>query len=816
MARLEDAHLEKNRIMEAARASTVTAVTEEREERTQWLLVQDVSIAYEQTDVPVLTNMNLELYEGESVLFLGPSGCGKSTLAMLCANVIPRAVEAHVTGTVTWAHALTVPGAIGYVFQDADAQFCMLKVGDEVAFGLENLQIDSSWMTQRILHSLHEANLDVVLADTHTAFSGGMKQKLAIASALAMDAKLLVFDEPTANLDPASSRLVFERMGALHRAKKSMIVIEHKFDLVLPYMDRVVLFDQQGQIYRIGDTWDVIREEWDWLVRVGIVPPWKARLDPFGKHQEEMKRVSTSVQRRVSTVTEQDAVVTLYNASVRYGEQMVWSDLSLCIEKGSFTAIVGPNGAGKSSLLQVMRGLTHVQTGEIRLLGHPIEKWNKKKLAQTVAYCFQNPEYQFIYERVGDELADRLVGDDVPEDVMQLLDQFGLADHAKHSPFALSQGQKRRLSVAAMVKAEHELYLLDEPTFGQDAKTQQAIMDRLVQLHAQGRTIVLTTHDMDLVSRFATDVLVVAEGKVLYHGDSDGLFADRALMQRAHLLDDLEAIVGNADIAFEEGPCVNNHGRDDVRALQKRTFASKLNPAWFLLSTLLVTVFAVFAHTMAQGFAMFVMPVILMMTLAKLSPLKIAQRFFPFVGFYLFYVWSLTAFAAVGPHTPTFHFLWYRLSWIGFYEGIVLALRMLAAVGFGIFFISSIDLTDLIVALSKNFSVQPKFAYGMLSGIRVVPLFQTEWTKLKQARQLRGKEAKWAFINPVTYALPLLSQAIRMSERVAIAMEARGFQGDVAINPKARTYYRDVRVHVWDYLFLIVLFVTAIALLFAV
>ncbi|MCI0181959.1 ATP-binding cassette domain-containing protein [Sulfoacidibacillus ferrooxidans] len=784
-------------------------------ENESWLSLQHVSITYDQSDAPVVSTITFAMNDGESVLFLGPSGCGKSTVAMLCAGIIPQAVEAKVEGIVTRHSSLTEPGGIGYVFQDAEAQFCMLKVGDEIAFGLENMQVAVHNMTARIADGLQKASLDVSFAETHTTFSGGMKQKLAIASALAMDAKLLIFDEPTANLDPTSSRIVFEQIGVLHQQGKSMIVIEHKFDILLQYMDRVVLFDEHGQIHRVGETRQVIADEWEWLVQVGVVSAWKERPQFLMAHDAFYPHLVQESDHQIMPDATCPPVISIRDGSVCYGEQTIWSHLSLSIEKGSFTVIVGPNGAGKSTLLQVMRGLTKLTSGRVEVLMQEVRKWNKKQLAKAVSYCFQNPEYQFIYERVCDELSDRIVGEDVPEDILLLLDQFGLADHAQHSPFALSQGQKRRLSVAAMVKTEHEIYLLDEPTFGQDAKTQQAIMDRLLHLHKEGRTIVITTHDMDLVRRFATHVIVVAQGGLLFDGSPNELFANRECMREAHLLDDLdmdrEKITTRQHVVMNHDPL--HLERRNVRAWQKRTIGMTLNPAWLLLSTLCVTVVAIFAHTVEQGVALLALTIVLMMVIANLNPIQIAKRMSPFIGFYLLYVWSLTAFAAVGPHTPTFHFLFYRLSWTGFYEGVVLALRMLSAVGFGVLFLSAVDITDVIVALSKNFFVQPKFAYGILSGIRVVPLFQSEWTKLKQARQLRGKEARLSFMNPVTYALPLLSQAIRMSERVAIAMEARGFIGDVATNPHVRTYYRDLRVRYRDYAYFITLIGITIILL---
>ncbi len=863
------------------------------------LSLREVSIGYENAGRLAVSDATLDIVEGESVLLLGPSGCGKSTLAMLCANLIPRAVEAVVSGEVRRDPLLALPGRIGYVFQDADAQFCMLQVDDEIAFGLENLQCDRTVMPPEISRGLREAGLAVGLTQSHAVFSGGMKQKLALASALAMDPSLLILDEPTANLDPRASRQVFDQIAALHRDRKTMIVIEHKFDLLLPHMDTVVLFDASGRIYKSGPTAAVMTQEWEWLVREGVIPPWKvsprgdswsgqevahsalatsataatveqtdggeteARMTETEARMTEPESRTTEPESRTtepgsrmaesgSRMAEAGNAVEITDGGLSYGAATVWSDLQLALPKGSFTAIVGPNGAGKSSLLQVIAGLTPLAAGQACLLGRPVKTWKRRELAERVSYCFQNPEFQFIFERVGDELANRVVGADTPTEVSALLAEFGLAGYELHSPFALSQGQKRRLSVAAMLREEHEVYLLDEPTFGQDAHTQQVIMDRLAAVHNAGKTLVMTTHDMDLVRRFASHVAVLARGRLQFFGAPEDLFSNTDLLRQNHLLDDVEtelrsaaeadcfagetavenAASAAATTGLQEAPATAaapdthataadaGHGQGrapestatnvvalDVGALSASRMARpgaparRLNPPVLLVTTLAVTVAAIFAHTIAQGATMLAVPILLMFVLAWLTPWQVLKRLSPFLVFYILYIWSLTAYAAVGLHTPTFQLLWMRLSFSGFLKGVVLALRMLAAVGFGVLFFSAADITELIVGLCKNFRVPPKFAYGILAGVRVVPLFRSEWTKLKQARQLRGKDARFSFLRPITYALPLLSQAIRMSERVAIAMEARGFHGGPAEHAGERTFYRDVVIHWWDYAF---------------
>ncbi len=787
------------------------------------LRFHNVSVTYPEQNSAAVQGVNFTLNTGESALFLGPSGCGKSTLAMAGARLIPTAVEAKVEGEV-WFHPDTLrPGRVGYVFQDPDAQFCMLNVADEVAFGLENQSLPPIQMEKRIRSALREAGLDVPLSAEHATFSGGMKQKLAIASALALKPDLLVLDEPTANLDPASSRLVFEQIARLHDAGQTMIVIEHKFDPLLPIMDRVVLFDREGRIYREGSTLPVIAKEWEWLVATGVVASWKLPPQAVSAMRHAHTSAPTSDHTMIHATavpsavkfahtdghtpprsdvrgshaepSTSDTAFTLKDARLSYRKHTVLKGLTLSIQKGDFVAVVGPNGAGKSSVLQLLAGLWRPSSGKVELFGRSLDQWSVKDRYAAIAYSFQNPELQFIYERVGDELANRVVGDDVPASILALLNQFGLDGLAGQSPFSLSQGQKRRLSVAAMMRNAHEVYLFDEPTFGQDAKTQAAIMERMRALHAGGKTIVMTTHDMDLVRRYASSVIVIVDGRVIYQGDVEGLWMRSDILRAAHLLDE----------SMEVGNSPNNHSsslsmlpaKPDSPTRHKPPIA-RLHPGWVFVAMFATALLSLFAHTMPQALAELALPLVVMMGLGFMSPWKIAKYLAPFLVFYVLYLWSFVANAAVPPGTPTWHFLWYQFSFYGLHEGLILSIRMLGSVLFGILFVTQMDITDFMVALTMDFRVPPKFAYGTMAGLRLVPLFSAEWTKLRQARQIRGKEGSRVWTRPVTYALPLLSQGVRMSERVAIAMEARGFIDEAAASAKGRTFYRQVKVRWWD------------------
>lgn len=772
--------------------------------------IRGLTVRYE--DRRALNHVDFTLQRGQSVLVVGASGSGKSTLAMVVAGLIPDSVEAEIEGSIDRDPVLNKPGRVGYIFQDPESQFCQLTVGQEIAFGLENMRVDRSRMDPRIADALRAAHLAVSPSAYDLTLSGGMKQKLAMAAALAQDPEVVVFDEPTANLDPQGTAEVFHEIRRLQESGRTLLVIEHKFLAFLDLLPQVVLIDRGGKVRAEGPTRDVMDEQWPWLVQEGLVPGWWKGIG--GAWGQPAALGALAAAHRAPEALE-SAGPDLFEARglrFAYGKrkslQEVLHGLDFRIHAGEKLVIVGPNGSGKSTLLALLAGLSKPSAGE---LTRPVAR---EGMPVPVVLGFQNPEHQFVYERVADELADGYVGDEMPAKVAALLKQFGLEGYESHSPFSLSQGQKRRLAVAVMIKDDHLAYILDEPTFGQDARTQEAIVTQLETLNEQGRTVIITTHDMELAARFASRVMVLIAGDIAFDGSPEELFANTPLMERAHLLP--ESSPPSAQPAGEVAPDPATRGWSrfaEVSAAQKRSWMGQLNPSVKLIATMLAMGIAMFAANIPQAVALAALPLILLGVGAKLTPGQIAKRMAPFVIFFILYTWTLTAYSRVGPHTPVFYFLWYRLSWTGLDNGLVLAFRMLASVAFGVLFISTTDLTDLIVSLSQNLQVPPRFSYGSLAGIRVFPLFEDEWRKIRQARQLRGREGRFRMARIVTYALPLLSQAIRMGERVSIAMEARGFKGAAAQDPKARTYYRDIPVRWGDGVYILAICAVSVVIL---
>jgi energy-coupling factor transport system ATP-binding protein len=533
--------------------------------------VERLTVWYEGEEAPALRDVDLVLGAGERLLLLGASGTGKSTLALCLNGLIPRAVGGRLEGRVFLAGCPIddlPPGEltrrVGVLFQDPESQFCMLTVEDEVAFGLENLSTPPAEMRPRIQAALRVVGLDGAEITRSDRLSGGMKQRLALACLLAMQPEVLVLDEPTANLDPAGTRSVFAALRALMADRRhSLLVIEHKLDECVNLVDRVVVLDPAGGVALNGPARSIFAEYADRLEELGVWQPAASRLahrlrqnglrlDPHpltvAEATDSLAKLSVQpevVLREAPSAnpvlpTSEPPALAIDGVSYAYGSRSVVSNLDLDLPAGHLLAVVGPNGAGKTTLGQIMAGLRQPQSGSVRLFGRDVRSYSARDLATTVGYVFQNPEHQFVRQTVYEELAFglQLLGetpDAVRTRVDALLADFGLLEHRWANPFSLSQGQKRRLSVATQLITGRRLIVLDEPTFGQDPRTAAALIERIVSLQQQGRTVVMITHDLQLVSSCATLVVVLLTGALLYFGAPAGLMEQPALCRAASI-----------------------------------------------------------------------------------------------------------------------------------------------------------------------------------------------------------------------------------------------------------------------------------------
>ncbi|MCS7458898.1 ATP-binding cassette domain-containing protein [Paenibacillus doosanensis] len=453
-------------------------------------------------------DISFSVNTGQKVLLLGPSGCGKSTLLQVLTGLIPDVIEIPVK-----FDEIVIPPSWGYVFQDPDTQFCMPFVDEEMAFVLENLGVPREEMTARIEQGLRQVGLN--LPKLHLdiqSMSQGMKQRLAIASVLALEPEVLFFDEPTALLDPEGTKQVWDTIKQIGK-DKTVLIVEHKIDEVIDFVDRVVLFTHDGAILADGSPETVFDRHKERLQQFGIWYPgvwsdyaagaaYRALRDADGAGPAAGREYGNPLLQLKQFTAFRGREPKMHVDEAQAGP-------------GEWIAVVGENGAGKSTLLQAMMQLIPASGEAYRLAGREVRGF--KDVADCAAYVFQNPEMQFVTHSVLDEAAFGFRRDGVlgaEKQALALLEEFGLEEQRSQHPYQLSLGQKRRLSVATAMVKEQRLVLLDEPTFGQDAANTFAILEKLEAWRRQGTTIIMVTHDLDIVRYFATRVWEIERGRL--------------------------------------------------------------------------------------------------------------------------------------------------------------------------------------------------------------------------------------------------------------------------------------------------------------
>nr|WP_243419931.1 ATP-binding cassette domain-containing protein [Microbacterium sp. C448] len=522
---------------------------------------------------------------GEVVLILGPSGSGKSTLALSLNGLIPHAIPADISGSVlidgrdtTQATVAELSPSVAMVFQDPDAQIVTSTVFDEVAFGPENLALPVPEVLSRAEASLRRVGLWERRDDNPDRLSGGGRQRLAIATALAMGSGLLVLDEPTANLDPQGIDDVAAALTDVVAAgERSVVLVEHNLDVMVELVTRVLVLDANGRLVADGTTDAVLRGRAAELSALGVWLPVSAlaalrlraagyALDPLPLTAAELRAAletaaqpaaggadtvrtdaSTAVPRTssptpapVTAPAPAEPIIRVRDLTVRRGRTPVLHGIDLDVRAGEFLAVVGPNGAGKTTLVQAIAGVVPPPRGRVVVDGIDPGRADVAALTARIGFVFQNPEHQFVTNSVFDELAQglRLRGANEAEiqtRVADMLERFGLTGREASHPFLLSGGQKRRLSVGTALIAGAPVLALDEPTFGQDRARADELLGILAELNAQGTTVIVVTHDMQLVTEYATHTAVIVEGRLLAHAPTADIFADDQLLRAAGL-----------------------------------------------------------------------------------------------------------------------------------------------------------------------------------------------------------------------------------------------------------------------------------------
>lgn len=512
------------------------------------LRVRDLSLTHAGAAHPSPRGVSFDAHAGEVILLLGPSGSGKSTLTLALNGLIPQAVPAELDGTVDVGgrSTATTPVAelstdVAMVFQDPDAQLVTGTVLDEVAFALENLLLPVPEVLARAEAALRRVGLWDRRTWNPDRLSGGGRQRLAIACALAMGSPLIVLDEPTANLDPQGIDDVYAALADLvATGDRAILLVEHNLDAAMRFATRALVLDRDGDLVFDGPVDEIIRTHTEELVRMGVWLPaatlaarrlrgegypidplpltpedLRAALDALGpEHEPEPEPPAASASADAAPV-----IIRASGLTVTRNRTEILHDVDLMIETGSLTAIVGANGAGKTTLIHALAGVVPPPRRKVSVDGLDPASASPRELAARIGFVFQNPEHQFIAHTVFDELAHGLRLRRVPEDeitarVEEMLARFGLERKADAHPFLLSGGEKRRLSVGTALITRPRVLALDEPTFGQDRARATELLHLLSDLRDEGTTILLVTHDLQLVADYTTHTVILRDGRV--------------------------------------------------------------------------------------------------------------------------------------------------------------------------------------------------------------------------------------------------------------------------------------------------------------
>lgn len=535
-------------------------------ERKPIISFRNFSFQYRAQKRPTLTDIDLEIYSGERVLIAGPSGSGKSTLAGCINGLNPFSNPGACTGTLTvdgvdapHSSLFELSAHVGTVLQDPDGQFIGLTVGEDIAFALEN-----SCTPQDEMHAITRHAAELVGIENHLGYaphelSGGQKQRVSLAGVMVDQVKILLFDEPLANLDPATGKQAIELIDEIQKkTDTTVLIIEHRLEDVLwRNVDRIVLVND-GNI--LADLRPDELLSGSLLAENGIREPLYVTAlryagvditpDKHPAHVDSLVLDDTDTQKlrdwftarpRPAAQPEREPLLEVKGLSFGYQKgQQTLRDVSFSIGKGEMVSIVGRNGAGKSTLSKLICGFETPDAGEIFLNGKPLAEENIRRRAQHIGYVMQNPNQMIsktmIYEEVALGLQrSGLTEEQIREKVEATLRVCGLYPFRNWPISALSFGQKKRVTIASVLVLDPELILLDEPTAGQDFRHYTDIMEFLRGLNARGVTVVMITHDMHLMLEYTRRALVFCDGRLIADRTAAAVLCDPALVEQAAL-----------------------------------------------------------------------------------------------------------------------------------------------------------------------------------------------------------------------------------------------------------------------------------------
>ena len=529
--------------------------------------IKDLQFRYKGEKKWALDGISLDIPKGEFLVIMGASEAGKSTLAACLNGLIPHYMRGRLNGDVVVlglnTKEATVPELaenVGIVFQDFEAQLFSTNVELEVAFGPENFGVPRAEIKRRIDENLKYVGLEEFRNRPPFTLSGGQKQKLAIASVLAMQPKILVMDEPTTDLDPISKQGIFEIIDKLrHSDDITLIVVEHETEEALN-ADRIVLI-QDGKLIKSGPVREILQDV-ESLEELGVmplgIPKFFKKVIPSSQlplTPDEGVMAFKQANLQISESKFEELVLAEDAASQKFSTPIIQckdlehtypngvhalQGMDLDINRGEMVAIIGQNGSGKTTLAKHFNGLLMPTGGGIRVNDIPTSDQGIFKLGQHVGYVFQNPDHQIFSEFVFDEVAFSPRLRKVPEDVMkervsEALEAVGLAGYEQEDPFSLTKSGRQRVAVAAVLAIQPDVLILDEPTTGLDYTEQRSMMDMVKRLNERGSTTIFITHHMWVVAEYAQKVFVIKDGKILLKGSTREVFSQEKILEESFL-----------------------------------------------------------------------------------------------------------------------------------------------------------------------------------------------------------------------------------------------------------------------------------------
>jgi energy-coupling factor transport system ATP-binding protein len=495
------------------------------------LVVENLTFRYRDRQEPAIRNLSFEAQAGEILLIAGASGCGKTTLIRAINGLIPRSYKGEVSGRILlygqdpsgWPLS-RISQMVGTVLQDPERQILGTKVLHEVAFGLENLGLPRAEILSRVDEALRYLNISYLRDRETFNLSGGEKQKVALAGVLAMRPSILLLDEPLASLDPASALETLDMVRRLADEGMTVLMIEHRVEDVLRIRPDRVMFMADGQIRYLGP-----------VEGLGEVVNYREVKLPapviMARAAQDLPPAALNILPTAAGVgSETEPLVRFENVAFGYDEREVLHEINLDIRRGDVIAVLGPNGAGKTTFVKHAIGLLKPKSGRVLVQGRDTKEASVAQIASTLGYVFQSPSHMLFAPTVHEELAFgpknlKHPQDQIEKEVKEALQIVNLSEKEQDPPLALSFGQQKRVSIAAILAMRSRILVMDEPTAGQDYFNYMNFMDAILQLPGF-ESILFITHDVDLAVIYANRVLLMAEGRIVADGTPAEVLAD--------------------------------------------------------------------------------------------------------------------------------------------------------------------------------------------------------------------------------------------------------------------------------------------------